>query len=435
MRRRDLSLEIAGVLALLVVSSFVWLTRHPRSPWVARATRWPVVGGAVAAFRERWSPEPPPAAAPTPPAEVVHIYQFSPESSAPAAASASESPSRPPGPPPLETVEVEGGPAPVLPLEGRAADPVRLERIRERLAARGAPREGMLGPYRLLSDTGSELPARALAAVARSVEPAWTTRYGLQPLGSPRETVVLVRERSTYDELAATFLAGAPEADGLTAYGIVLVPVDGKGGDELATVLQHELAHLLERRSLGPDLPAWLAEGLAEDFAEAPPVADGFDFARWRGEVVRTGLRFEIHGGLAGLDRLGRRASAGAPPSLASLAAFDGFAAGDEAPERYAAMAAWIRFLLWRPQSAGAFREFLNEVASGAPPEVGRLEALLRGAAAGDAEFGRWLVETRRAELVAAGLPESALAPEPPAQPPVPAPSGSSSRQRELPSE
>src|SRR5690606_17311319 len=77
------------------------------------------------------------------------------------------------------------------------------------------------------------------------------------------------------------------------------------------------------RRALGPALPPWLGEGLAEDLAQTPfdddpGRADGGAF-RWRalrGRVHREGNSIQIEGPPAAIDLL---AAEREPPSLADV--------------------------------------------------------------------------------------------------------------------
>jgi len=436
-RRRDLTMEITGALAIVVLGTVVAIARNPDAPLVERAAAWPLVGPAVQAIQERWrrprvSPEPPPAS--TPPL-IVRLptpddhEREGPPVSAPARTGDGLAPAGPAsGPPSDPVVRIADGPAPVLPLPGRPADPLRLARIREALRRQGELRQRSVGPYSMIGDLDLEECCSEWTEIAAASEAAWMGRYGVRPLGRPLETVVLVGRTSTYRELAWTLFPGGPEADGLSAYGLVLIPAEGRSRSELAATFQHELGHLLARRSLGPELPAWLAEGLAEDFGQAPlDGRGGFDFSRWRGEAMREGLRFEISGGLAGLDRLARAAASGEVPGLSELAAIaePEFAVGDAGALRYAAAAAWIRFLLAEPARAAASRAYLAEVGRGRPPTLAGLERSLgRPATAFDGELADWLVAARRRELTRVGLPVAWLDAQP----------GDSSRQRESPS-
>lgn len=404
----DRRLEATGVALVLLAGGFVWLTRHPEAAIVDRAADWPLVGGAARAFRERWRPPPPPELPPAPEPEVEYHYRI--ESDGP-------SPGRPalrwPPPPGAAAAPVtrrfasRDAVEPVGPLGGRAADPFRLARARDLLGPAVAARP--LGAYTLWTDVAdAALEARWRAVTAR-VESAWRSRYGVTPIGAPAESIVLFARQAAF----AAFVAGEPtlsafDAHGVAGWGLVALVAEGRTTEELDGVFQHELAHLLTRRSIGPALPPWLAEGLAEDFAHAPWVDGAPAFARARGSVRRDGLRFEIRGGLAALDRAGRRAAAGGLTPLARLASLDDaeFAAGDPGLDHYADAFVWIRFLLADAARARRFGEFLESVRSGAAPSLARLEERLGTPAAALApELVGWLLEWRRDELERRGVP------------------------------
>jgi hypothetical protein len=122
--------------------------------------------------------------------------------------------------------------------------------------------------------------------------------------------------------------------------------------------------------------------------------------------VRRDGDRFEIRGGLAALDRAGRRAAAGELTSLAALAAIDAdrFGAGDVGLDHYADSFVWLRFLQAEPARAAAFRDFLAAVSRGGEPTLAALASRLPAPAEGPA-IEPWLLALRHAELLRHGAP------------------------------
>jgi hypothetical protein len=407
----DRRLEATGVALVALVGGFVWLTRHPEAAIVDRAASWPVVGGAARAFRDRWRPAPPPPPPPAADPEMEYVYRI--ESDGP-------SPGRPalqwpPRASAAATSEVRrfasrDATEPVGPLPGRAADPFRLERARGLLGA-GA-RAVPLGPYTLWSDLDEPDLAPLAArwrALAEGADAAWRARYGVAPAGGAAETIVLFARAAAFEAYVAAepTLAGSG-AHGVAGWGLVALAAEGRAAAELDGVFAHELAHLLTRRSIGPALPPWLAEGLAEDFGHAPWIDGAPRFDRARGEVRRDGLRFELRGGVAVVDLAGRRAAAGELPDLAALAAFDEGEFGDGAAgvDRYGDAFVWLRFLLAEPARAAAFRAFLAEIRAGGPPELAALERRLGApAAALAAPLVAWLLPWRAAELARHGAP------------------------------
>lgn len=272
-------------------------------------------------------------------------------------------------------------PVPAVPLPGRAADPVRLDEARSLFEA--PPREQRLGPYQLLTDVHDRTQLAALAEVVEQVEPLYRSRYQLDLAGEPAETIVLYRNEGAY-----RVLQGRSErirglaSRGHVGWGLVVIYAgEGAHGMGLTTVLQHELGHVLNRRGLGPALPPWLDEGLADDLAghELGPARETREAPL---DAMRTidGDRVEIHGALANLDLLARALASGATPDLRSILALDwkGFMEEPQATLHYAASAWLVRYLL--DQRSGLDRQFhmfLDQVAGGATGEPDDLEAVL----------------------------------------------------------
>jgi hypothetical protein len=406
----DRRLEATGAALALLLGGVVWLTRHPEAAIVDRAAGWPLVGGAARAFRERWRPAPPLPSPPAPEPEVEYVYRIE-----------SDGPS--PGRPALAWPPRAGAAAspevlrfasfdatePAGPLPGRAADPFRLERARGLLGA--AARAQPLAGYTLWSDVENEALVARWRAVAAGAEAAWRARYGVTPSGAAEETIVLFARRKAFER----FVAAEPQLDGVDAHGIagwglVSLAAEGRTAEELDGVFTHELAHLLTRRSIGPALPPWLAEGLAEDFGQAPWDDGAPRFDRVRGSVQRDGNRFELRGGLAAVDLAGRRAAADALPELATLAALEegGFGAGEPGREHYADAFVWVRFLLAEPARAAAFRDYLAEIRRGGSPGLDTLERRL-GAPVSPllASIVEWLLPWRASELARFGAPSA----------------------------
>jgi hypothetical protein len=401
---RDRRLELAGVATIALAAAAVWTLRHPDSTLVARAAEWPLVGGVARAVRSRYLPPP---AVETPAALPAAASGVAPSSHAVARPSAPErARSTPAAAPRAASRELPAdGTVPVGPLPGRAADPARLESALARLGSAASRLD--VGPYSLWTDVdgAAQLAVRWHRLVAAG-EGAWAGRYGVEPVGPPAETIVLYAREAAFRAHAAELGIVAADTSGVTGWGIVALTAEGLDDDELDGGLLHELAHLLARRSLGPALPPWLAEGLAEDFAEAPLGPDGgLDFARVRGVVRHEHNRFEIRGGLAALDRAGQRAARHAPPALARLDGAD-FAAAGEGLDLYADAFVWIRFLLADVERAAGLRAFLAAVRGGAPPTVAELERRLpRPTAELAPQLATWLLDLRRRELLDHGAP------------------------------
>lgn len=284
-------------------------------------------------------------------------------------------PERAPGEPPLG-----GDPTPPLPLPPLPPDPERLASARALLAGGGAA--GRLGPYPVYSDADPELIA-FLGRVAAGVDAAYAARYRQAPVGDPAEAVVLFAGEAAYRSFqqGEERLAALPSG-GHASRGVVALWSGGRRRDEVAATLVHELTHLANRRALGPALPPWLDEGLAEDLAAAA-IGDGgdLDSAALGGAIERAGSSVTYHGPRAALRRLAELAEAGELPPLSRLVALDweGFVRSPRRDVHYPLAGFFVRFLL--AGEGGALREpfrgYLAAVAAGEPVEgpalLGRL--------------------------------------------------------------
>lgn len=433
----DRRLELAGTLAILLAGSAVWILRAPDSPAAVRLARWPGFGPVVEALRERGrrALAEPPSQSPAPRARTIRIEIAAPPE--PPVDPGREPPGGSAGTPRAERAaprEIDRSVEPAVPLPARAADPGRLGRAAELLGPEA--RETTLGPYRFLGDFD---PPERWAAIAAALDAAYAERTGLAPLGAPAETIVAISDPAAYRGLQRLEprLAGL-DVGGHAIAGLAAVRVELDRPDVTESRLVHELVHLVTRRAVGPALPPWLEEGLAEDLAQTPwdPGAAGFRTGALRGSIRRDGARIEIAGALAGLDLLVETMRRGGMPALAELLAMDWERFVDErGGERYAQSLAWVRFLLdgGDPARAAGFRAYLAAVARGGDVGAGALEAELGETLdALEAPFRAWL-ERRERELVDAAVRELA-GPGETVAPRRPQPSDSSSRQADEPS-
>ena len=273
-------------------------------------------------------------------------------------------PTRPRPPAPAE-------PLPALPLPGRPPDPDLLRRATGALEAR---RTLSLGPYAATTDVEDVRLLSMLAAVAGAVEKTYAARYGVVPVGEPREHVVLYRDEAAYRRLSTEDERIASIASaGYTVSGLVLLYAGERPPTEVATTLVHELTHLLNRRALGPALPPWLDEGIAEDLAQSRITPSG--------ELVPGALgglaydrrdHVELRGGLAALLVLQRAVGSGEAPRVEDLVSSpwaEFVAAGRE--QRYDAACFFVRYLLEGEGGAlaPAFHGFLRGIAAGESPD------------------------------------------------------------------
>jgi formamidopyrimidine-DNA glycosylase len=288
--------------------------------------------------------------------------------------------------PPLGRAVVPPRPLPALP-----PDPVRLEEARTLLGeGRPAAPEQSLGGYLLLTDLEDPaLVARAMAVVS-GLEVLYFERYGRPPVGEPREAIVLFESEADYRRFQAgePRLAGIGGTTGLASRGLVATFRGERSDDELLGTLVHELGHLLNRRALGPSLPSWLDEGLADDLGASRIDREGRLLpGSWSRTLDAQEREIRISGGEAALRDLaelfapaetkpGKSQDLAAATDAASridLGAmlaleWEEFVAEEGAELHYAAATAFIRMLLAAPASSGLFRDWLTSVAAGSSP-------------------------------------------------------------------
>lgn len=297
-------------------------------------------------------------------------------------------------------------PAPVLepvrPVAAAVPDAARLAAARRLLGAE--ERVARVGPYALYTDSRDAAALLLLDRAAASVEAAYRERYGVAPVGEAAEAVVLFRRKASYLELIAQ--AGGPGGGtGHIASGVVALWREGRDLDEVRATLVHEVAHLLNRRALGPGLPPWLDEGIAVDLAESRFGEGGRLLPGTLHEVTRrTSLSVEWLVAGASRHAVEDAAARGALPALSDLTASpESFAAIEPRSLGYAQAGFLVRYLL-AGEHAPAFRRFLAGVAEGRDPSGGGLLAALEleGFEALERGLREWLRAEPAGDLAAA---------------------------------
>lgn len=261
-------------------------------------------------------------------------------------------------------------PAPPLPLPSRPPDPEVLAAALE-LLGEGQEKKA-LGAYTLYTDVRDRGLLIFLSAIAAQLESVYESRYGLTPRPGALEAVVLFASARDFSE----FLVGAgqhvdPSAPGIFLSGVVATHSEGRGWSEVASTLVHEMSHLFNKRALGPALPPWLEEGLADDLAQSRIEGLRIFPGTLGGSEVRTGGRIVYRGALAALLELERATSRDELPSLETLLALDweDFQDSDRRSQHYGQSSFFVRSLLDSPEAglATSFRLFLHEVSEGGP--------------------------------------------------------------------
>lgn len=301
----------------------------------------------------------------------------------------------------LERKEGAAGARPVRPVEARRPDAARLKKARARL--KGGPEAvGYLGPYSLFTDLQDPARRQYLDRLAAQMEDAYRNRYGRQLLGQPAEAIVLYAREQDYQAFQDQDSRLARlSASGHSGYGIVALFDEGRTRFEVGSTLVHELAHLLNRRALGPLLPSWLDEGIADDLAQSKVDEDSGRLVPGTlgGVTVRAGARLQMYGPRAALQQLVVALEEGKALPLAELLGldWDDFVrtAGNL---NYAHSSFWVRYLLDGEGGALAprFRAFLDAVAAGEPPAPEMLrEKLGRSWPELESGFRVWVLSQR----------------------------------------
>lgn len=291
-------------------------------------------------------------------------------------------------------------PEPPGPLMARRADPDELKRA---LALfKNGDDEGYetlaLGPYTLYTNVQKPSLFRDMELIAKQLDSVYTQRYGRRPLGKPAESVVLYAEESTYRAVqqGSRHLHGL-NATGHTGNGMVLFYVGKRNLHEVRSTFIHELGHLLNRRAIGPALPPWLDEGLADDLSNGLWRDGRLDPSTLGGFRLNWGDHLSFQGGWAALLHLENAIEDRKIPDLDDLMSTDwqSFMDGDSRLS-YDTSALFIRYLLGSPD-APAFKAFLDEVADGQPltPELLR-RRLQRPWSTIEADYRRWLISEAR---------------------------------------
>jgi hypothetical protein len=293
-------------------------------------------------------------------------------------------------------------PAPPRPLPGREPEPALLSRGTALLGT--AARSGSLGPWGLLTDLDDDALLVALDQAASGLESAYRQRYGLELAGRARESVVLFAREEPYRRFQNEWSAIAGVAtSGHAGHGIVALYTGERARGVITATLLHELIHTLNRRALGPALPPWLDEGLADELSQSPITGGELvpgDFVRL---TTTSGDRVVLFGALASLQvLLAAMGGEGLPSFTEVLAAdYDVFTHSQSSGLYYAMSAFWIRYLLGGEsgRSGEGLRAFLRHIAGGGDVTVEALERHLgRRLFDLEAGFRAWLLQLGAAE-------------------------------------
>ncbi|MEM8963285.1 MAG: hypothetical protein AAGD38_17500 [Acidobacteriota bacterium] len=268
-------------------------------------------------------------------------------------------------------------PALVLPIPGEPPSEEQLASARRHI---GDLEEGRVGPHRLLTDVDDPELLAYLDRVASQVETVYKRRFGLQPIDQPRAAVVLFAYNKDYRAFQneTERIRGLPAAGHATA-GMLALWRGGHARSLVAATLAHEMVHLINRRAVGPALPPWLDEGMAEAIGTSKINDDGtLDPTAFGGVAVHGGGRVTYAGGQSAVHQLRARLRSGRLVPLDELVRFDweSFVESSDRQIHYAQAGGFVRFLLDSPYADG-FRQYLSRVSRGETPDADRLWSTL----------------------------------------------------------
>jgi hypothetical protein len=231
-------------------------------------------------------------------------------------------------------------------------------------------------------------------AVAEHLPKSYDRRYGLPKRREAEFAVVIFAREEAYREFEQS-VGELPEVGGQghAGSGVAALVAGQRTPPEVAALLVHELAHLLNRRTFEGDLPPWLEEGIANDLAYCkvrrdgelePSTLGGRSFiAEVPGPSDRFGRRrfagtFHLEGPLASLSLLKRSVAAGETMPLPQLLdlTWREFVDPDGRELRYVQSTFLIRYLLDELEGDG-FLDFLRQYQSGGSAEPAALLSAL----------------------------------------------------------
>ncbi len=433
---RSRSSPVLGLFALIALLGMVaWLTRHPDAPIVRAARDWPLIGPVARSFHRAYVParqDPPKSVDSTAPEIVrqVEVEVIEPEPIQIGAKPyvwvqpGTEIYSAPDTDSPilfttsalanLPILRQEGAwfrivqqvanersilgwvlldqhrdtqplstPDPVLPLVAVSIEPDRLESAIELMS--GDAQEYDCGPYRLVTDAVESSWIALCPEIVEDLERVYRSRYALQPVSSAAETILLFESGEDYEafRVGEEISFESQVAHSYPARGYVALFHADRSPQQVVSSLVHELTHLLNRRALGPALPDWISEGMADDLAESKIDALGrLSPGVLGGQAERYETLTLRSGGIASLLRLRTLDQLGTLPSLEDLIRLETeeFYDPSKSQLHYALSSFWIRYLLRDPddESARGLRSFLGAIAGGTPITETLLSAHLK---------------------------------------------------------
>jgi hypothetical protein len=137
---------------------------------------------------------------------------------------------------------------------------------RGRALLRGGGRELPMDGYTLLTDVSDEALLKWLVAAPGTARGDFEFHWGRGRRPAPGSVVFLFESAGRAEREFSSVACGTIETRGARIASLAL---SGKGRAWDRARLLHQVGHLEARHRLGDGVPAWLEEGLADDFARA----------------------------------------------------------------------------------------------------------------------------------------------------------------------
>lgn len=452
--RRTVTSFLVWALLLAGVGGLAWLTWHPEARVLDAMAQWPPTRSFVRAFRARYSPHLVAArqAAPSPPPEIVVREDYRvvvpepidarplvwipsgakildrPDDHAAIVHRQHETAGVPfrerrgdwfhvrtaafegwvhlPGYDAVSNPPLGSGLRAPKPLPSRPPAPDRLEDGLEMFSS--PARSLQWGEYLIHTDLADGPLLAECRQIAQHIQAEYEQRYRLSIDGSAREQVLLFSQRGDYERFQQqdARVAGLPAA-GHSGPGLVALHAEARSSDEVVSTFVHELTHLLNRRAIGPALPPWLEEGIADDLGLSVWSDQGgleFDsFSGWRRERPNA---VELGGGLAALEMTRQGARSGRLMPMQQLLAldWDEFVRSSDRQQHYAQAFLFVRYLMATATRRDAFLAYLKTIAAGGSVDAEHLRQQL-GMSWSDVqhEYVTWLLSSSASPARRAG--------------------------------
>lgn len=262
--------------------------------------------------------------------------------------------------------------------------PETLETARRSMSSPGVSLdEADCGPYRAVSSApGSYL--EICRALAQDLDAYYQARFGVALSHPPDGLILIVGSSDRFRAFATDFgrLRVGYAGFTLASRGVVAVLAENVPQQRFASLLAHELTHLVHRRAFGFNLAPWISEGLADALGD-----------------TATAVGFGSLSGIEGVEPLAKRLDqaleAGHTKSVAAVIARtrQSFDRGTVSYD-YESSALLVRFLLLDGELSSRFRDALRKLAEADGCDTGCIfDALRVDADELDRRFRLWLGE------------------------------------------